>query len=165
MENLKQQIQNDLKEAMKSKDALLLGVLRMVMTAAKNKEIEKRMKLSKAGEAEEKLNELSQLTDEEMTGVFSSEVKRRKDSAAEYEAGGRPELAEKELKEAELLMKYLPEQMSENEIRGLVVVAIQKISAASPQDMGKVMAVLMPQVRGKADGALVNKIVKEELEK
>jgi hypothetical protein len=163
MENLKQQIQSELKEAMKSKDALLLGVLRMALTAVKNKEIEKRMKMAKSGEAEEKLNELSQLTDEEMIGVLASEAKRRKDAAAEYTAGGRPELAEKELKEAELLMKYLPEQMSENEIRGLVVEAIQKIGASSAQDMGKVMSVLMPQIKGKADGALVNKIVKEEL--
>jgi hypothetical protein len=163
MENLKQQIQSELKEAMKNKDILLLGVLRMALTAAKNKEIEKRMKMAKSGEAEEKLNELSQLTNEEMIGVLLSEAKRRKDAAAEYTAGGRPELAEKELKEAELLMKYLPEQMSENEIRGLVVEAIQKIGASSAQDMGKVMSVLMPQIKGKADGTLVNKIVKEEL--
>jgi uncharacterized protein YqeY len=164
MENLKQQIQNDLKEAMKNQEALLLSVLRMVSTAIKNKEIEKRMKLAKT-EAMERLEELSQLTDEEIVSVLSTEVKRRKDAAKEYEVGNRPELAEKELKEAELLMKYMPEQMSENEIRGLVVSMIQKVGALSPQDMGKVMGVLMPQVKGKADGTLVQKIVKEELEK
>jgi uncharacterized protein YqeY len=164
MENLKQQIQSDLKEAMKSKDAFLLSVLRMVSSTIKNKEIDKRMKLMKGGEIE-KIDELAQLTDEEIISVLLTEIKRRKDAALEYKNGNRPELAEKEAKEAELLIKYMPEQMSENEIRGLVVAAIQKIGASSPQDMGRVMSVLMVQVKGKADGALVQKIVKEELEK
>jgi len=164
MKNLKQQIQNDLKEAMKSRDMFLLGVLRMVSTAIKNKEIEKRTKLVKT-EPAEKLDELSQLTEEELIGVLSTEIKRRKDAASEYETGGRPELAEKEKKEAELLMKYMPEQLSEDEIRKLVVETIQKLGVASPQDMGKVMGTLMAQVKGKADGVLVQKIVREELGK
>ncbi len=164
MENLKQQIQSDLKEAMKAKDAFLLSVLRMVSTAIRNKEIEKRTKLAKS-EPTDKLDELSQLSDEEMIAALSTEVKRRKDAASEYEAGGRPELAEKEKKEAELLMKYLPEQMSEEEIRKLVAEAVKNSGATSIKEIGKVMGLLMPQVKGKADGALVNKIVKEELEK
>ncbi len=170
MNNLKQQIQNDLKAAMKSRDAFLLGVLRMVSTAIKNKEIEKRTKLARLdstrlakSEPVEKLDELSQLTEEEMVVVISSEAKKRKDAASEFEAGGRPELAEKELKEAALLAKYLPEQMSEEEIRKLVVEAIKKVGATSPQEMGKVMGILMPQVKGRADGGAVQKIVKEEL--
>jgi len=162
--SLKQQIQDNLREAMKNKDAFALGVLRMVATSVKNKEIEKRMKLAKGGEAE-KLEEFSQLVDEEIIGVLSTEIKRRKDAAKEFEAGGRPELAEKELKEAEFLMKYMPEQISEDEIRKIVVEAIQKTGAAGVKEIGKVMVVIMPQVKGKADGGLVNKIVKEELEK
>jgi len=164
MENLKQQIQNDLKEAMKNKDAFLLSVLRLVSTSIRNKEIEKRTKLAKS-EPIEKLDELSQLTDEEAIGVMATEVKRRKDASQEYETGGRPELAEKEKKEAELLMKYMPEQMTEDEIRKLVIEAVKNSGAASIKEMGKVMAVLMPKVKGKADGSMVQKIVQEELGK
>jgi uncharacterized protein YqeY len=164
MENFKQQIQNDLKEAMKSKDAFALDVLRMVLAAIKNKELEKRTKLSKS-ENVDKLDELSQLTEEELIGVVLSEAKKRKDAAAEFERGGRPELAEKELKEAELLKKYLPEQMSEDEIRKIVAEGIKNSGATSAKEIGKVMSAIMPQIKGKADGGLVNKIVKEELEK
>ncbi len=149
---------------MKNKDAFSLGVLRMVATAVKNKEIEKRMKLAKSGETE-KLEELSQLADEEIISVLSTEVKRRKDAASEYQAGNRPELAEKEMKESEFLMKYMPAQMSEDEIRDLVKKAIQDSGAVSDKEIGKVMGLLMPQVKGKADGVVVQKIVKEELGK
>ena len=164
MENLKQQIQNDLKEAMKNKDAFLLSVLRLVSTSIRNKVIDMRTKLAKS-EPMEKLDELSQLTDEEAIGVMATEVKRRKDASQEYETGGRPELAEKEKKEAELLMKYMPEQMTEDEIRKLVIEAVKNSGAASIKEMGKVMAVLMPKVKGKADGSMVQKIVQEELGK
>jgi hypothetical protein len=112
----------------------------------------------------EKLDKLSQLTEEEVAGVVLSEVKKRKDAAQEFESGGRPELAEKELKEAELLKKYLPEQMSEEEIRKLVIEAVQKVGATSPQEMGKVMGALMPQLKGRADGSMVQKVVQEELD-
>ncbi|OIP78475.1 MAG: aspartyl-tRNA amidotransferase [Candidatus Portnoybacteria bacterium CG09_land_8_20_14_0_10_44_13] len=188
MDNLKLIIQDDIKAAMKNKDAFLLGVLRMVSAAIKNKELEKRTKVAKneparnasparhadashadwhsdTGGLPEKLDELSQLTEEEIIGVVSSEAKKRKDAASEFESGGRPELAEKELKEAELLKKYLPEQMLEDEIRELVVEAVKKVGATSPQEMGKVMGALMPQLKGKADGAVVQKIVQEELKK
>lgn len=164
MQNLKQQIQNDLKEAMKNKDAFLLGVLRMASAAMKNRELEKRAKLSKT-EAIEKLDELSQLTDEEALAIMVSEAKKRKDAIEEFSKGGRADLAEKEGKELEALKKYLPEQIGEEEIRKIVVEAIARTGASSPKEMGKVMAALMPQVKGKADGGLVNKIVKEELEK
>jgi uncharacterized protein YqeY len=163
MQNLKQQIQNDLKEAMKNKDAFLLGVLRMAVTAIKNKELEKRTKLSKT-EAIEKLDEMSQLTDEEALAVMLSEAKKRKDAIEEFTKGGRQGLAEKEQKELEALKKYLPEQMGDEEIRKIVVGAIAQTGASDVKEMGKVMAAIMPQVKGKADGSLVNKIVKEELE-
>ena len=163
MQNLKQQIQNDLKEAMKNKDAFLLGVLRMAVTAIKNKELEKRTKLSKT-EAIEKLDEMSQLTDEEALAVMLSEAKKRKDTIEEFTKGGRKDLAEKEQKELEALKKYLPEQMGDEEIRKIVVGAIAQTGASDVKEMGKVMAAIMPQVKGKADGSLVNKIVKEELE-
>ena len=162
MANLKQQIQTELKEAMKNKDAFLLSVLRMVSSAMKNKELEKRMKLAKAGEAGN-LDELSQLTDEEALAAIMSEAKKRKDSIAEFKKGNRPDLAETEKKELEILAKYLPEQMPEEEIRKIVKETIAKIGVSDIKEMGKIMGALMPQVKGKADGGLVQKIVQEEL--
>lgn len=162
MNNLKQQIQNELKEAMKKKDAFLLGILRMVSSAMKNKELEKRTKLAKSGEVGN-LDELSQLTDEEALASIMSEAKKRKDSIVEFEKGGRTDLAEQEKKELEILVKYLPEQMPEEEVRKIVKETIVKIGASDIKEMGKIMGALMPQVKGKADGALVQKIVQEEL--
>lgn len=164
MNNLKQQIQSDLKEAMKNKEVFLLGVLRMVSSAMKNKELEKRTKLVKAGETGN-LDELSQLTDEEALTAVMSEAKKRKDSIVEFEKGNRPDLAETEKKELEILAKYLPEQMPEEEVRKIVKETIIKLGASSIKEMGKIMGVLMLQVKGKADGGLVQKIVQEELGK
>jgi hypothetical protein len=174
MANLKLTIQDDIKAAMKNKDAFSLGVLRMVSAAIKNKELEKRTKLAKsppaslcealrAGGSVEKLDKLSQLTEEEVVGVVLSEVKKRKDAAREFESGGRPELAEKELKEAELLKKYLPKQMSEDEIRKLVAEAVKNSGATSIKEIGKVMGLLMPQIKNRADGGMVQRIVQKEL--
>jgi len=185
MANLKLTIQDDIKAAMKNKDAFSLGVLRMVSAAIKNKELEKRTKLAKsppaslcspedaaslragealrAGGSVEKLDELSRLTEEEVVGVVLSEAKKRKDAAQEFESGGRPELAEKELKEAELLKKYLPKQMSEDEIRKLVAEAVKNSGATSIKEIGKVMGLLMPQIKNRADGGMVQRIVQKEL--
>lgn len=162
---LKEQIQKDLIEAMKSKDELTSSVLRMLLAAVLNKEKEKRYKLGKEKPdlKEEDLEKESQLTDEEITEVFLAEVKKRKEAAVDYEKGDRKELAEKEKKEAEILQKYLPEQLSEEEVKKLVKVAIEKTGATSPKEMGKVMAELMPHVKGKADGGLISKLVKDLL--
>lgn len=149
---------------MKSKDAFLLGVLRMVSAAMKNKELEKRTKLVKSGEIGN-LDELSQLTDEEALAVVISEAKKRKDSIVEFEKGNRPDLAETEKKELEALAKYLPEQMPEEEVRKIVKETLAKIGVSDIKEMGKIMGALMPQVKGKADGGLVQKIVQEELGK
>lgn len=162
MNNLKQQIQNEIKEAMKSKDAFLLGVLRMISTAIKNREIDKRTKLVKGGEQGD-IDAMSQLTDEEVLSAIMSEAKKRKDSIAEFEKGGRIDLAEQEKKELEILAKYLPEQMPEEEVRKIVKETLAKIGVSDIKEMGKIMGALMPQIKGKADGALVQKIVKEEL--
>lgn len=162
--SLKEQIQNELKEAMKAKNEVVLSVLRMLNSAIKNRELEKRAKLAKEG-TEEKLEELSQLNDEEIVSVISSEAKKRKDAIEEFKKAGRRDLVEKEEKELEVLIKYMPEQMGEEEVRKIVNKAIEETGAASVKEMGKVMGVIMPQVKGKADGSLVQKIVKEELEK
>ena len=146
---LKEKLQNDMKEAMKAGDALRRMVLSLVLSAVKNKEIEKR----------------SELTDEEIIDAISSEVKKRKESIESYEKGGREELAQKERDELNVLMEYMPEQMSEDEIRTEAKKAIAETGAKEIKEMGKVLGVLMPNLKGRADGQTVSRIVKEELQK
>lgn len=162
---LKEKIQQELNKSIKKKEELKLSALRMISAAILNKEKEKRYKLSKEKPdlKEEELAKESQLIDEEIVEVISTEIKKRKEAAADYEKGGREELAEKEKKEIEILQKYLPEQLSEEEIKKLAEEAVEKTGAKEPKDMGKVMAELMPYVKGKADGSLVSKIVKDLL--
>jgi len=105
----------------------------------------------------------SQLLDEEVLTVIGTEVKRRKDSMEQYKNGGRPELAAQEERELAILAAYLPEQMGEETVRKIVIESIKESGAASIADLGKVMKVLMSKVKGKADGGMVNRIVKEEL--
>ena len=146
---LKEKLQNDMKEAMKAGDALRRMVLSLVLSAVKNKEIEKR----------------SKLTDEEIIDAISYEVKKRKESIESYEKGGREELAQKERDELKVLMEYMPEQMSEDEIRTEAKKAIAETGAKEIKEMGKVLGVLMPNLKGRADGQTVSRIVKEELQK
>jgi len=146
---LKEQIPEDLKNALRSKNTLELSVLRMLQAALKNKEID---------------NKKEELTDEVVISVVGSEIKKRRDAVREFEKVNRPDAAEQEKAEIEILMKYMPQQMSEDEIRAAVKSAIDQAQAQSMKDIGKVMKVLMPTVKGKADGQAVNKIVKEELE-
>ena len=144
---MKERIQNDLKTALKAGEEVKVGTLRMVLAFFINKEKEK-------GET---------ISDEEAMNVLHTEAKKRREAIEAFEKGGRPELAEKEKKELEILQTYLPEQLSEQEIQNLVTQAIEKTGATSMQDIGKVMGALMPQVKGKADGNLVNTIVKKQL--
>jgi len=146
---MKQQIQQELKEALLQRDEIKTGTLRMLLAALINKEKEKNQ---------------HQLAEEEIQQVVITEVKKRREAAEAFEKGGRPEMAEKERKEMEILQKYLPEQLGEEEIRALVKDAISQTGAAALQDMGKIMAVLMPKVKGKADGAFVSALVKELLQ-
>lgn len=159
--SLKETIQNDVKKAMMDKDTLKVSVLRMVLAAISNREKDKRGKLAKEGV--EDLEKESLLTDEEVLEVLSSEVKKRRDSIEQYEKGGRKDLVEQEQKEVEVLQSYLPEQMSEEEIRKIVKEKIAETGVSGPKEMGKLMGALMPLVKGKADGKLVSKIVQEEL--
>ena len=148
--SLRDQIPENLKSALKNKNALELTVLRMLQSAIKNKEIE---------------NNKRELTDEEVIAVISTEIKKRREAAKEYEKVGRPDAAAAETAEVDILMKYMPEQMGEEEILSFVSAAITESGAQGMKDMGKVMKEVMPKVKGKADGALVNRLVKEELEK
>ncbi len=162
---LKEKIIQDYKEAFKAKEEKKVAVLRMLNAAMKNRELEKRTKLSKSVTDVAELEKQSQLSDEEVLAVLGAEAKRRKDSIEQYQQGGRPELAAQEEAELKILSVYLPEQMSEDKLRQIVVESIKESGAAGAADLGKVMKVLMPRVKGKADGGLVSKIVKEELGK
>ncbi len=162
---LKEKLSSDVKEALKSGNSEKRMVLSLVLSAIKTRELEKRTKLSKSQPDATKLEEESKINDEEIIEVLSSEMKKRRDSIEQYEKGGRPELAAKEKAEIDILMTYMPEQMSEDDIRAEVRKAISQTGASSPKDMGKVIGAVMAKVKGKADGQLVSKLVKEELSK
>lgn len=147
--SLKERLTEDMKQAMKDKEAgkLRLSVIRMVRASIKNVEIDSKQELS----------------DDEVLDVVSKEVKMRRDSIEEFKKGNRLDLVENLEQEIEVLMKYLPEQLNEAEVRALVGQAVAEVKAVSPKEMGKVMAVLMPKIKGRADGKLVNTIVREML--
>lgn len=149
---LKTQLQEELKQAMKDQDELRKSVLRMLLSAITYYEI------NKGGAGYE-------ATDEDVLVVIDKQVKQRKDSIEQFEKAGRQELADKEKAEMAMLQKYLPEQMSEDEIRHIVQETLASLSTVTIADMGKVMGAIMPKVKGKADGNLVGKIVREELQK
>jgi uncharacterized protein YqeY len=165
MNNLKQKIQDDLNINIKEKEENVSSVLRLLLSSILNKEKEKRFKISKEKNniSEENLKKESQITDEEIVDVISSEIKKRKDAIELYEKGNRLDLSEKEKKEIEILKKYLPEQLPLEEIKNLVENSIKKVEANSIKDMGKVMSDLMPKIKGRADNSEVSKIVKELL--
>ena len=147
---LKQKIQDDLKAAMVARDEAKLSAIRMLKSALQYYEIQK----GGAG---------YEATDEDVVDVIGKEIKKRKESIDLYEKGGRQELADKEKAEVEVLQAYLPEQMSEDEVRTLVEEAIKQTGANSMQDMGKVMAALMPKTKGKADSGMVSNLVRQKL--
>jgi len=145
--NLKEKIQNDFERAFKGKEEIKISVLKLLRSEIHNTEIARR----------------KELNDEEIIDVVSREIKKRKDAIELYERGGRPELAEKEGAEMKILTTYLPEQISEEQVLDLVKKAIEQVGATNIREMGKVMAVLMPQIKGRADNSLVSNIVKEML--
>ena len=159
---LKDKIKADFKEAFKAQNQVKLSVLKMVNSEIGNAEINKRAKLIKDGKTEN-IETASILNDEEVLQVVGREVKKRKDSIEAFEKAGRLELAEKEKAELAALMAYMPEQLSEAAIRDLAKKAVEQSNAKGDKEIGKVMAVLAPQVKSKADGALVNKVVRELL--
>ncbi len=162
---LKQQLQNDTKDAMKQGNQELVGVLRMTVSAINTKEKEKRYKIAKEkpDASEEDLNKESEFSDDEVIGVIISEIKKRKDAIALYQTGNRPELAEVEKREIEMLQPYLPQQLSPEELEKLIKESIEKVGAKEMKDMGRVMADLSPKVKGKADNGEISKIIKELL--
>lgn len=148
---LKQQFRDQLKESMLAKNELKTAVIRFILSGITYYEIQK----GGAG---------YEATDEDVLAVIQKEVKQRKDSIESYEKAGRQDLVDKEKAELSILETYLPKQMGEDEIGKLVEETIGEIGASSPADMGKVMSALMPKTKGKADGGMVSKIVKEKLQ-
>ena len=144
---LSERINNDLKEAMKSKDSFRLGVIRMVKGA---------MQLAKPNPREE-------LTDDDVITVISKQIKMRNDSIKEFEAAGRSDLVEQNKKEIEILNTYMPKQLSEEELTEIIDKVFDEVKPTSQKDMGLIMKNISPLVKGKADMSLVNKLVKERL--
>lgn len=145
---LQERLAADLKETMKSGDKARLSALRLAKAAVKNAEIAKRQPLDDTGVLE----------------ILSKEAKQRRESIAEYRKANRPDAVAIEETELTILMEYLPQQMAQEEIQTIVQQVITETEAVGPKDKGKVMSKLMPQVKGKADGQLVNQIVMQMLE-
>lgn len=158
---LKDQIQKDQNEALKSGEKLKRLVLGMLTTAVKNKELAKRTQLSKTISDTTELEHQSQLTDEETVAVIGSEMKKRKESVEQFRAGGREELAQKEEEEMKILSVYFPEQLSEEEVKAEIKSVISGSNASGVKDMGKVIGLVMTKLKGKAEGGLVSRLVKE----
>ena len=145
--SLSERLQAALKDAMRDRDELRRETLRMAIAAAYNAEKQARRPL----------------TDDELVGVLAREVKTRRESVDAYEKAGRPELAEKERSEVVILSGFLPAQLSEDDVRELVRQAIAETGATSARELGRVMGILAPRTRGRADGKLVSGIVAQEL--
>jgi len=146
--SLKQRIDFDMKEALKGKESLRLGVLRMLKSEIRYKEIDQKAELS----------------DDEVISVISSSVKKRRDSIQQFEKGGRDDLVAQEKAELEVIMRYLPEQLTEEKLSQLICQAIQDAHATGPSDLGKVMKLIQPQVKGKADGKVIHQLVASQLQ-
>jgi uncharacterized protein YqeY len=147
---LKDKLQSDMKEALRSGDQPRLSVIRLLLSTIKNREIEK-------GKGQS-------LIEEELLQVIGSAIKQRRESIDLFAKGNRQDLVDKEQMELEILQTYLPKPLSESELREKIDAAIAETGAASVKDMGKVMKILMPQVLGRAEGAQVSQMVKNLLE-
>ena len=158
---LKKTIEDEMKQAMKAKEEVKLGTLRMLISSIRNREIEKRAKLVKGGAVGD-INAMGQLNDEETLDAVRSEMKKRRDAIAEYNKANRPELAQKESNELAILQSYLPAELSDEEIEKL----LQPLAAgASEKDFGRVMGLSMKAVGGRASGDRVGAVLKRLLER
>ena len=144
---LLEQLSKDMVEAMKSKDSFTLGVIRMAKGAIQL----------------EAINKKKDLTDEDVVSVIAKQIKMRNDSVNEFTKAGRIDLAEQNKKEIEILNKYMPEQLSSDEVHKIIDEAFAKINPTSSKDMGLIMKEVSPKLKGKADMSLVNAIIKEKL--
>lgn len=146
---LKEQITEDMKAAMRAKDTVKLGAIRLLTAAIKQKEVDERV----------------EVTDAHVLAIVEKMIKQRKDSISQFEAGGRQDLADIEKTELAILSVYMPAALSDAEVQAEVAAAIAEVGAAGPQDMGKLMAVLKPKLAGRADMTAVSALVKAALSK
>ncbi len=146
--SLVDQLKDQMKEAMRAKDKVRLGTIRMALAAVKQIEVDNR----------------ETLTDEQAIAVLTKMVKQRRDSIAQYEAAGRNELAEAEASEIQVLETFLPKPLSQEEVAELVDATILEVGASSMADMGKVMGALKPKVQGRADMAAIGAMIKAKLQ-
>ncbi len=161
---LKDKLKEDMKAAFKSGDQATRSTLSFMLSVIQNRELEKRAKLMKAGAVTEaEVGEKSQLTDEEIVEALGTEIKKRKESIAAYQSADRSELAASEQQELDTLMRYMPEQLSDDAVAQLVKDAIAATGAAGPKDLGKVMGALAPKTKGRVDNAKVSALVKAAL--
>jgi len=145
--SLKARISDDMKAAMRAKDAPRLGAIRLLLAAMKQKEVDERV----------------ELTDTDVISIIEKMIKQRRDSIAQYEAGNRKDLADAERFEITVLAAYMPQALSDAEIAAAIAEAVQSSGAKAMSDMGKVMAVLKPRLAGKADMGKVSALVKSKL--
>lgn len=146
---LKEQITEDMKAAMRAKDAVKLGTIRLLTAAIKQKEVDERV----------------EVTDAHVLAIVEKMIKQRKDSISQFEAGGRQDLADIEKAELAILSVYMPAALSDAEVQAEVAAAVAEVGATGPQDMGKLMAVLKPKLAGRADMTVVSALVKAALSK
>jgi uncharacterized protein YqeY len=144
---LEERLVDEMKQAMRSSDKVRLSTIRMIRTAVKNKEIELRKKLD----------------DEEIQRVIQGMLRRNEESIEQFRLGGRMDLVDKESQEGDILKSYLPQVLSTEEILKVIDESIQETQASSLKDLGKVMKSVMPKLTGKADGKVINQLVKERL--
>jgi uncharacterized protein YqeY len=146
--SIKDRINDDMKRALVARDKVILQVTRLLKSEIRYKEIEKGAELS----------------DEDVIAVLSSSVKRHKDSIEQFEKGGREDLVAQEKAELEIIWEYMPEQMEEDELYRIVDEAIKEVNASAASDLGRVMRMVMPRVKGGADGKRVNQLVSSKLQ-
>lgn len=145
--NLEERILEAMKEAMRTNDKARLSTIRMIRSSIKNREIELRKKLE----------------DEEIIRVIQGMIRKSEEAIEQFHAGGRTDLVEKEKKEIEILKSFLPQPLGQEELIRIIDETIQETKATSLKDLGKVMKLIMPKIGGRADGKLVNQLVKERL--
>ncbi|MBF1050758.1 MAG: GatB/YqeY domain-containing protein [Peptostreptococcaceae bacterium] len=143
--NLKEQLTNDLKESMKNKEQVKKSVVTLIRAAIKQKEVDERVELN----------------DEAVLDIISKQMKQRNDALEEFKKAGRDDLISQTEEEIQVLLSYLPKQLTDDELRVLIKEAIDKTGASSSKDMGKIMGILMPKTKGKADGKRINTLVSE----
>lgn len=144
---LKERLMEDLKNAMKNKEKSLKDVITLVRAAIKQREVDERIDLN----------------DEDIIDIIAKQVKQKRDSIESFEKGNREDLVAMTQNEIDILMEYLPRQLTEDEVDEIVKSAVDETGANTVKDIGKVMSIVMPKVKGKADGNLVNKIVRQYL--